>query len=236
MSPTGGPASPTASTHARVVSPTNGPTSPVALTKNGFNPSVLGTRSPSPRMRNNEAIAGSGGDRPAPPPDAFYYGRSPTMNGHPGRPGSISGSAELLKELKAKEAEAQSARAREAALRVILSRAVKQGYVLPEGEEEDAEPKLNGATNPGDDVVKRLTDALVKMKQEKAAIQVSHFFHEPSGRGKIAEPFRRMSSLRMCVPHRKKHLKPSGCAEAPCRKRPFTVPKLPRSRTDRHLT
>lgn len=173
MSPiAGGPSSPTTVIHpTRMVSPPNGPASPVTLTKNGFNPSVVSARSPSPRMRNNDLVNGSGGgDRPAPPPDAFYYGRSPTLNGHPARPGSISGSAELLKELKAKEAEADAAKKREMALRVILGRAVKQGYVLQDGEEEEED---GDEKPPSDDVVRRLTDALVKMKQEKAAIQVS---------------------------------------------------------------
>ncbi|RSH89351.1 Negative regulator of mitotic exit [Saitozyma podzolica] len=164
MSPTNlnGPASPNqGDAYRRVASPPNGPASPPNV-KNAFNASVLGTRSPSPRMRMAE-----GADRPAPPPDAFYYGRSPTANGFGGRPGSISGAADLMRELRAKEAEVDAGKKREAAMRVILGRAVQQGFVA-----EDDEDLPSGEAAPADEeVIKKLTDALVRMKQEKAAIQ-----------------------------------------------------------------
>ncbi|WVF69370.1 hypothetical protein IAT40_004146 [Kwoniella sp. CBS 6097] len=164
-----GPASPNNSTNLnRVTSPThNGPASPPTNPKNGFNASVLGTRSPSPRLRMAE------GDRPAPPPDAFYYGRSPTTTGFGGRPSSLSGNNDLIRELKNKDAEVEASKKREMALKVMLARAVQQGFVagdeayldLPDKERsEDSEDKEK-------DLVSKLTDALVRLKHEKAAIQ-----------------------------------------------------------------
>ncbi|ORY28504.1 hypothetical protein BCR39DRAFT_535012 [Naematelia encephala] len=168
MSPTGmnGPPSPSQNGFpVRVTSPTGGqgPASPPHGVKNGFNASVLGTRSPSPRLRMTD-----NGDRPAPPPDAFYYGRSPTGASFSPRPNSMSGSADIMRELKAKEAEVEAGKKREAALRVIIGKAVHQGYIT----EDDEQPEQpNGDSTPNDEVVRKLADALVRLKQEKAAIQ-----------------------------------------------------------------
>lgn len=177
MSPPNGPPSPTTYTHQttnRVVSPT-GPASPVNATKTGFNPSILGTRSPSPRMRNNE------GERPTPPPDAFYYGRSPTTaNGFNGRPGSISGSSELIKEIKTKDAELDAGKKREAALRTIISKAINQGFVAEDDfdDDDDNDRDREGQDDEEEDLVNKLTDALVRLKHEKAEIQVRS--HSPT--------------------------------------------------------
>ena len=173
MSPTnvGGSSSPSQGQIAsRVTSPTNQQNSPPQTTKTGFNVSVLGTRSPSPRMR----MADPNGDRPAPPPDAFYYGRSPTVNAFPGqgRPGSMSGAADLMHELKSKDAEIDAGKKREAALRVIIAKATSHGYVM-EDLDERSEQMPNGQLEGDADMVHKLTDALVRLKQEKAAIQVS---------------------------------------------------------------
>jgi len=136
---------------------------------------VLGTRSPSPRLRAADGqINGSGGDRAAPPPDAFYYGRSPTGNGFPGqgRPSSLSGSAELTRELKSKEGEIDAGRRREAALRVIIGKALKQGFEI--GQDEEEEHAKDEADDDHDaEMIRKLSDALIRLKQEKAAIQVS---------------------------------------------------------------
>jgi hypothetical protein len=162
MSPPNGPPSPVNPTH-RVVSPT-GPSSPPSAVKNGFNPSILGTRSPSPRLRMSD------GEKSVPPPDAFYYGRSPTTNGFNPRPGSMGGSAELVKELKTREAELDAGKKREAALRVILGKAMQQGFVA----DEDVDmPQQSGGGDVDEELVGKLTDALVRLKHEKAAIQVS---------------------------------------------------------------
>lgn len=170
MSPPNGPPSPTTHTN-RVVSPSN-PTSPVQGIKTGFNPSVLGTRSPSPRMRMNDS------DRPAPPPDAFYYGRSPTTNGFSPRPGSISGASELMKEIKTKDAELDAGKKREAALRVIISKAIQQGFVADEDVEDDDDADKTSETQEDEDLVLKLTDALVRLKHEKAEIQVGVLYRK----------------------------------------------------------
>ena len=108
-------------------------------------------------------------DRPAPPSDAFYYSRSPTANGFQGRPSSLSGTADLIRELKSREAELDHGRKREAALRVVIGRAMAQGYV-PSQEEETLIPERDADES---EMGQRLQDALIKLKQEKALIQVT---------------------------------------------------------------
>ena len=151
----------------RVTSPNGmGPASPPHA-KNGFNQSILGTRSPSPRLKTSPDQ-----ERPAPPPDAFYYGRSPTSNGFSAaqRPNSLSSAADLARELKAKESEINAGKKREAALRLIIAKAAQQGFALNDKEEEyqGHEIEADSAT------VEKLTDALLRLKQEKASIQVSY--------------------------------------------------------------
>lgn len=182
----------------RIVTPIgpNGraPTSPTSIVpSHTIHPNAQRTsRSPPPQLRLNE-----NGDRPALPPDAFYFsgsgGKSPTsgsrptsINGRPnsmlgrpgstvgrpgsivGRPGSIAGAADLVRELKAREVEADNAKRREAAMRVILSRAIQQGFVLDE--EASVDPPLTDmlGENPA---VRQVAEALVQLKQEKANLQ-----------------------------------------------------------------
>lgn len=199
----------------RVTSP-NGthPASPPQV-KNGFNPSVLGTRSPSPRMRTAEA------DRPAPPPDAFYYGRSPTANGfnQTNRPSSIGNSADLMRELKAKEGEVETGRQREAALRVIIAKAKKAGFVLDQGEESDDEDERDDVE--GDEaVVRKLTDALVRLKQEKASIQVRTALCLPEA---MADS--RTSLLHRSRSHLIERSRRNDYAAVRCKKLPSSVPR-----------
>lgn len=171
----------------RVVTPNgiSSPTSPQAhVTSHTIHPNVRNTRSPPPQLRNGEGL-----DRPALPPDAFYFGgRSPNSGSRPnsinagrpasflGRPGSIvvgnrpnsiAGTADLLRELKARETEADGAKRREAAMRVILSRAVQQGFV-PEEETADLP---SGDIVGENETVRQLVDALLQMKQDKANLQ-----------------------------------------------------------------
>jgi hypothetical protein len=81
------------------------------------------------------------------------------------------GSSELVKELKARDAELDAGKKREAALRVVLSKAMQQGFVVEdelEGQDE-GEDEAEG----NEELVRKLSDALVRLKHEKAAIQVS---------------------------------------------------------------
>ncbi|WVQ80675.1 hypothetical protein IAT38_002780 [Cryptococcus sp. DSM 104549] len=156
---------------ARVTSPThNSPASP-RPPKMVFNQSVHGARSPSPRMRMAD---GSPADRAPPPPDAFYYGRkSPTTNGFGGRPSSLGpATGDLIKELKAKDGEIETAQKREAALKVILRRAVQQGFVAGEGAEDLDKEDVEVQTDGGDErMIHKLADSLVRLKHDKAEMQ-----------------------------------------------------------------
>ncbi|WRT67696.1 uncharacterized protein IL334_004668 [Kwoniella shivajii] len=168
LSPINGPTSPSNPNfpNNRVTSPThNGPSSPPSNPKTGFNPSILGTRSPSPRLRNLDS------ERPAPPPDAFYYGRSPTSNGFGNRPSSLSNVNDLMRELKNKENEIEVGKKRELSLKVILARAVQQGFVATENEDLDLPNRNIEDEGKDTELIHKLTDALVRLKQEKAVIQ-----------------------------------------------------------------
>ena len=145
----------------RVTSPNGYSTASPPATQRSINTGVLGTRSPSPRMRDHE--------RQAPPPDAFYYSRSPTTNGfNSTRPSSVSGSAELIREVKAKESEIEAGKKREAALRAIIAKATAAGFALDDADAEamDGEDSVEGDQA----TVQKLVDALVRLKQEKASI------------------------------------------------------------------
>lgn len=149
-----------------------------------IHPNPRNSRSPPPQLR----LDGPG--RPALPADAFYFGgggRSPTgsgsrptsINGRPGsllgrpgsivgnRPGSIVGTADLLRELKARETEADNAKRREAALRVVLSRAIKEGFVTEDDSIDTPSPDMVS----DDDKVRQLAKALVQLKHEKSNLQ-----------------------------------------------------------------
>ena len=73
----------------------------------------------------------------------------------------------MLRELRT---EMDASRKREAAMRVIIGKAVAQGFV---GDEADMTDLQNGDLQDNPDAVQRLTNALMRLKQEKAAIQVS---------------------------------------------------------------
>lgn len=149
-----------------------------------IHPNPRNSRSPPPQLR----LDGPG--RPALPADAFYFGgggRSPTgsgsrptsINGRPGsllgrpgsivgnRPGSIVGTADLLRELKTRETEADNAKRREAALRVVLSRAIKEGFVTDDDSIDTPSPDMVS----DDDKVRQLAKALVQLKHEKSNLQ-----------------------------------------------------------------
>lgn len=81
----------------------------------------------------------------------------------------MSSAADVMRELRAKEAEMETGRKREAALRVIIGRAIQQGFV-PDDEEQEF---VNGDFISDGEMAQKFADALVRLKQEKAAIQVS---------------------------------------------------------------
>ncbi|ODN81703.1 hypothetical protein L202_02097 [Cryptococcus amylolentus CBS 6039] len=198
------------SSSIRVSSPiNNSPASPKNHPKMMFNSSLTGTRSPSPRLRNADGTSAER-ERAPPPPDAFYYGRrSPTTNGFSphsvsGRPSSLGPSTDLIRELKARDIEVEDGKKREAALKAILSRAMKQGFVFGDERPEGMSPDMSIDENEDggeravkerrvQDVVGKLTDALVRLKKEKAELQneLTSQVHAASGKSREADTLRR---------------------------------------------
>jgi len=77
-----------------------------------------------------------------------------------------------MKELKNRDAELEAGRKREAALRAILGKAMQEGFVTEDLDDDD-DSEDRGNADGDDDLVGKLTDALVRLKHDKAAIQVS---------------------------------------------------------------
>lgn len=121
-------------------------------------------RSPSPIV-----------DRTKPPPDAFYNGvRSPTQNGF-GRPGSSTGhgghgstgniTADLIRDLKAKEAEVDAMKIREIWMKAALSKASRSGFVYEDREADEGNLGLHEED-------RKIAELVLNFKQFKAQIQV----------------------------------------------------------------
>lgn len=148
--------------------------------------------------------------RPSLPPDAFYFsGKSPTggsrpgsMLGRPGsilgrpgsivgnRPGSVAGTADLLREIKARETEADNAKRREAALRVILSSAIQQGFVVDDDMADVPPPDLLR----DNEQIRGIATALKQLKQEKANLQNEVASHMRLASDKIQDAERMQKS------------------------------------------
>jgi hypothetical protein len=80
----------------------------------------------------------------------------------------------LVNQLRGKDGELDAARKREVAMKVILARAVKQGFVLDDEDEGDIGGIEDGVADEKQKaVVQKLAGALMRMKQEKASLQVS---------------------------------------------------------------
>lgn len=118
-------------------------------------------------------------DRTRPPADAFYNPSSPpsAANGFhhhhhsSSRNGSISNvTADLLKDLKAKEVELETVRRQMTWMREALAKASRSGYVYAD---RDGNEIANGDT--ADSNVVRYTDMILKFKQFKAQMQVRNF-------------------------------------------------------------
>ena len=148
-------------------------------------PSAQRAMSPSgipPQLQRSTSSAG----RNSPvPQDAFYYnanGKAPngmtngrsspagfsSSHGHGhGRGGSMSNiSAELLRQ---KEAELEVMRKREVSMRAALSKAILAGFTVVDLEVEEG---LTGEVDAGELDAKKLSDIVLKFRQERAAMQV----------------------------------------------------------------
>jgi hypothetical protein len=137
-------------------------------------------RSPSPSA-TDPALQSSASSSFAPPADAFYQPRSPTIasamnsvNGH-GRQGSLGGvaGADLMREMKAREVEVDGFRRRERWLKAELARAAKAGFAVQSASDEPGLALENFGAEGSD--ARKLADALIGLKKERARLQVSLF-------------------------------------------------------------
>ena len=147
-----------------------------AISPNGLPPQV------------QRATSSAGRNSPV-PQDAFYYnangkvpngmtnGRSSpagfsSSHGHGhGRGGSMSNiSAELLRQ---KEAELEGMRKREASMKAALTKAILAGFTVVDPEEDDG---LTGGVDGGELDAKKLSDIVLKFRQERAVMQVRRPF------------------------------------------------------------
>jgi hypothetical protein len=133
-----------------------------------------------------QRAASSGGRNSPVPQDAFYYnsngkvpngmtnGRSSPAgfssahgHGHGRGGGSMSNiSAELLRQ---KEAELEGMRKREASMKAALTKAILAGFTVVDLEVEE---RITGEALGGESDAKKLSDIVLKFRQERAAMQV----------------------------------------------------------------
>ncbi|RPD82328.1 hypothetical protein L226DRAFT_556194 [Lentinus tigrinus ALCF2SS1-7] len=124
----------------------------VMMSRNG-----LGARSPSPVV-----------DRSKAPLDAFYKPASPTVNGFakPGSTGNLT--ADLIRDLKDKEAEVEALKKKEAWMKAALMKAERSGFIYAESEEE-----LSSRADDDDIDGRKVTEMVINLKQLKAKIQTT---------------------------------------------------------------
>ncbi|KII94183.1 hypothetical protein PLICRDRAFT_99563 [Plicaturopsis crispa FD-325 SS-3] len=170
----------------RAISPpgTTGDPQPANLVGVAMGMNGLAARSTSPAQ---------GIDRSKPPADAFYNpnGRgSPVANGHAhghhGR-GSSTGNmtADLIRDLKAKEAEMETMRKRELWMKAALAKATRSGFVYSDaGSGEAEELGINGDATPSEQKVMQMA---LTFKQFKAHIQTTVVDQARHASDRIAE-------------------------------------------------
>ncbi|KAI0830545.1 hypothetical protein BC628DRAFT_1336597 [Trametes gibbosa] len=126
----------------------------VIMSRSGVN-----ARSPSPVV-----------DRSKGPLDAFFKPNSPTVNGFahtkPGSTGNVT--ADLIRDLKDKEAEVEALKKKEAWMKAALLKAERSGFIYAESEEE-----LSSRTDDDDIDSRKVTEMVINLKQLKAKIQAT---------------------------------------------------------------
>lgn len=147
-------------------------------------PRVMSPPNGQPAMGYNAPNANRALRSPSPPPaDAFVYpnnkgpngqsqtGRVSPMMGH-NRPGSQSNiAADVMREMRAKEAELETLRRRETWMRAALSKASKAGFSwndLPFDGDGEGD---NVRQEAGSEDARRLVDLAFRLKQERAVLQ-----------------------------------------------------------------
>lgn len=122
---------------------------------------ALGTRSPSPIVNHNKAIADS----------MFTRATSPTMNGHarPGSTGNIT--ADLIRDLKVKEAEMEEMKKRDGWLKAALTSATNAGFTYAAADPDALDNERRSPTSDDPDV-KALVAMVMRLKQDQGRLQV----------------------------------------------------------------
>lgn len=172
---------------------------PATAPPTNHQPPAATQRAMSPTAPNGIAaqiqrVASTAGRNSPVPQDAFYYnangkvpngmtnGRSSpagfsSSHGHGhghGRGGSMSNiSAELLRQ---KEAELEGMRKREVSMKAALTKAILAGFTVVDLEDEEG---LTGEVEGGESNTKKLSDIVLKFRQERAAMQVRWPFGAP---------------------------------------------------------
>ena len=163
---------------------------PVTAPPANYQPPAATQRTMSPTPLNGlppqlQRVASTAGRNSPVPQDAFYYnanskvpngvtnGRSSpggfsSSHGHGhGRGGSMSNiSAELLRQ---KEVELEGLRKREISMKAALTKAILAGFTVADLEGDEG---LAGEVDGGDLDAKKLSDVVLKFRQERAAMQV----------------------------------------------------------------
>ena len=106
-------------------------------------------------------------DRSRGPADTFYKPASPTMNGFakPGSTGNVM--ADLIRDLKDREAEIEAMKKKESWMKAALLKAERSGFIYAETEEE-----LSSRADDDDIDGRKVTEMVINLKQLKAKIQV----------------------------------------------------------------
>lgn len=223
---------PTNGSQARAMSPTtNGPSpqAPAQIISNR-----LAARSPSPVVST------------PPPGDAFHYGARPApaplkqvVNGsssssvpRAGSPasniaaGSVRGSPsnEVLRDLRAKDAELESARRRETWMRAALLKARSQGFVWGDQDLADALRDTQGTADGSVDR-QQLQDLVLKFRTDYARMEVRRLRLSTTNRLDANGCSRMPSQLKLDC-YRNDLVRQSGLKQALCKRPHFIEPSL----------
>ncbi|KAH9937238.1 uncharacterized protein B0H18DRAFT_1113097 [Fomitopsis serialis] len=149
-------------------------------------------RSPSPSV-----------DRSRAPTDAFYAAKSgsPVPNGSPyGKPSTGNVTADLIRDLKQKEAEMEAIKRREAWMRAALSKAARSGFMY-----DQSEGDVLASADEDDIDGQKVAEMIVSFKQLHAKLQASLIeqAHAASARVQDAETMR-VSALQEAAFYRAK--------------------------------
>ncbi len=121
---------------------------------------ALGARSPSPIVDRGKALADS----------MFTRTTSPTMNGHarPGSTGNIT--ADLIRDLKLKEAEMEEMKKRDAWLKAALTSATNAGFTY-DADPESLDNERRSPTSDDPDA-KALVAMVMRLRHDQGRVQV----------------------------------------------------------------